>query len=375
MLVLTAGISLASLNQQAHASTNTSTIVPNINDPAYINSVLPGAISDSDQALMERIALANVQVKDALAGKSYEFMSTSYLTENVMASPVHWDPVTHLNVANNTELAVIIDMQSETAKSVISGPLTTACTGDCLHHTWADNWVGNVGSTPNYLDVQSTAPSYTRNHTPIHGGQSLYLNGMMLVSDDNLLCTSADYYSDYWNQVGFNWDTSSDTTLVYTDTKLGCINQLSGMTYTSGHNYKFEVNGNTNNPSTHKGWTVAGIDLNTFVAFTNQFNYDVRYSGIRYSDLNTGVFFENRESQASEPNWDTNFASNPTATAAHYSTNGGSTVSNWPTSTTEDTTCSGGTTTPSAVMGSTNLQSGGTATWTKHTMYTNLPAC
>ena len=372
-LLLTLG-SIVPATAPILAQTNNAPIKPDVNDPAYINSVAPGPISDADLSLVKQIALADNQVKALTTDKNIDFMATHYFSENILANPVKWSPEININVANTSEVTVQVDLQAKTVKSVATAPIVRACVGDCIAHTFAVDWVTTISPSPNYLDVRSPAPTYTRTVNPVHTGWSFLLDAVMDPNPggDYPLChTPTGYYTNYWAQVGFNWNLASDTKPIYTDTKFSCIIQFTSLTYTAGHNYKFEINASTNNHSTHKGWTLIAIDLSTLSTFYYFANYDVNTGKILTgTTTDTNVMFESREKNSEAPNWYNDFGT-ITANSAHYSTNGGSSVFNWPNEGKEDVKCDGGFILPSVVI-SGGLKTGGTATWNKLNFYNSV---
>lgn len=108
LLVFMVGTALPAVPSPiANSATSTN---PDLNNPAYINSIVPGRISDSDLAKVKQITLADSRIQGVLNGKSYQFMGTDYMSTNLMQVPPIWNPEIHINMANTTQVSVLVDL-------------------------------------------------------------------------------------------------------------------------------------------------------------------------------------------------------------------------------------------------------------------------
>ncbi|AIC15309.1 hypothetical protein [Nitrososphaera viennensis] len=313
-----------------------------------------------------------------IANRPNQFLATDYIGK-IDEQPVNWMPTVHYNIANQTQLAVVIDLKKGAVvqtQTVEVNPLEEknlspeaaakkAANGEDPNGFSID-YITGVGTAPNFIQMDSPAITFTSSGVQTTGNV-LLVNALMTGGSGANACNPAKATTDYWAQIGFYWKTSGQ--INYDDTSTGCAPVFSALTYTPGNNYRFNIRGDAS------GWRLAGINLGTAVAFSYT-GPAVNSGTFKTSDSSTSVFFENK--QISSVNWAPQFGSNPSATAK-YSTNGGSTQLNWPDNVRIDQSCTG--TVNTYPYSATNevmtgeLKSGGTATWSMSRMAANYPRC
>lgn len=302
-------------------------------------------------ALSDNIVQEKVGIVQGKALKNYDFNGIGFYTDDINVDQPVWKPVVHITVAEEKSIGVFLGTDNKSVERIEEIPFGRFVnTG-----TFASNYYTGGSTGVNGLRFTAAAPTYTTGGTT-NTLTAFLINAVASNSDTGFLCDPGHFPSTYWAQMGYAWITSSKT-ISWADTATGCATQTTGLTYTSGTNYEFKifVSGTT--------WNMFAKNLSTGASFTKP-RTGVTFLTMKTSEFNTGVFFENQNTGTS---WYTKYGSTSLpGTGAKFSTDNGSTWSNWQSSSTKDQKCDG--TRVNSTVIANSLSAGGTATWNLQTM-------
>lgn len=343
----------------------------------YIQSVLPSRISDAELEQVKQVALSDNRVRQIIANRPYEFLTTDYIG-NIGEKPVRWVPEIYYNIANETQLAIIVDMSTRKVieiQTVEVNPILDRNNDpeyDRIKglagldpNSYAIQRITGTSSAPKSIEFRSQAITFT-NQVGQTTGNVLMINAQRSGATAGNACDSTHTSDRYWAQLGFYWRTEGK--INYDDTSTSCSPVFPIFTYTAGNNYKFSITGKTT------GWELTAVNLGSGVAFTYT-GPAINTDTFQTSDTRTSVFFENK--QFTGTNWAPQFGSNPSGNTAKWSPDR-VTFNNWPNNVRIDQTCTGAQNTypydsTKEVMAG-ELKSGGSATWSATRMQA-YPAC
>ncbi|WP_415282725.1 hypothetical protein [Candidatus Nitrososphaera sp. FF02] len=306
---------------------------------------IPSPLTKTQEEAFTNMALSDKSVRDSIGGKDFEGVGVGFFTENIDVENPIWQPVVHLNVKDTGSVAAFLDPSGQEVTRIEEQPLVKAA----INAAFASNYYTGA-STVNGLRMTTTAPTYAVDATT-NMATLFLLNAVENNADVGKLCNPAFYATSYWAQVGLVWTTNARS-VMWADNATQCITQSTGINYVAGHVYenKIYTSGGT--------WYIVAKDTNTGSTFTKT-RTGITYVVFENSEFNNGIFFENHNTGTS---WYTKYASpHEVSATAKYSSNNGSTWSNWQSGGKQDSDC-GGPRVPSTII-SGNVAGGGTATW------------
>lgn len=281
----------------AQATTVNDQIIPEDVAMATIKKYEPSKLTAVELAQVKQIALSDARVQQAINGKPFEFMAQGFLG-NIKTTPVIWYPTIQINANNKTEIAIEVDIKSNSVKDVQITHLRSSHspvkgTSGIGVATFADDY---------YTGSHTIAGLYSTLTAPTISGPApkvLWLvNGLESVGSDGNACSSGSYYNNYFAQAGFDF---ADSMVAFTDTTFNCQMQNAMVSYSAGDPYLFEVY----TTSGSFNWKVVTLDQRTGLShlYTGP---AVAANNLRTNDLDTSVWFEN---QMTSTGWASLFSS------------------------------------------------------------------
>jgi hypothetical protein len=319
---------------------------------------LPATMTTAEENKLLDLALSKKQVQDKLKDSKYDFVGIGFFTENIDVDSPTWKPIVHLNVDGLGSMAVFLDADKkniEKIEEIAESKLTVLATPPT---TYASNYYTGGSAGVNGMRFTASAPTYSTTSSVTNTLTAFLLNAVAANADLDFLCDPGHFPSTYFAQVGFAWSTLAET-VVWTDTAAGCTPQATGLSYTEGNNYEYKiyVSGTT--------WKIFAKNLVSGSAFTKN-RTGVTWLTMKTSEFFTGAFFENQNT-GTNTNWYTKYGSTSLpGSGAKFSTDGGSTWSNWQSALKKDQKCDTSRVTSTVIAG--NLASGGIGTWNLQTM-------
>jgi hypothetical protein len=365
IIILFPGAMLPAMISPVLAATATST--------AQMHSIyLPSHLSDTQISTAIQIATSDAGIKSIINGRLYEIMSHDQIG-NFYNPNLPWKPEIHFNVNNASEVTAVIDLQTRKVESASEMPLKKLLPAQHDNYGYRqlsdppgyalDYYSGS--HTLNGIEMAATAPSYNTADGNPNTTTAFLVNALESGGSDANACTSSDWKTSYFGQLGFAWVGSVEAA-VWTDTTVNCAIQNTQIGYTAGHNYAFEI-------YTVSGvWNELGWDVTTGVGFFND-QTGVNNLTFKTNDINTSVWFENQNSQSSTA-WVKKYSSTLLSATAQYSPDNTNNWYNWDSDHSIDLFCTHNTSTPSQAISGT-LASGNAAEWKLDTISTVDYAC
>ncbi|HEX5457129.1 MAG TPA: hypothetical protein VFX64_01945 [Candidatus Nitrosotalea sp.] len=357
------------------------TVLPSVNATVKTavtidNVPIPIPLSGIELQNGRQLALTNSEVHDMINGKPYEFMAYDFIG-NVKTEPGIWYPEIHINVDNNTQIAVVFDPKITSVRNVGIFPMI-----DQTVHPKTTSTSKNLGTSgaafaiDYYSGSQSqiyglyetvTAPTFTNSGTNYFSG--FVVNALESGANYANSCDRSHVYDSYWAQAGLVFKDQS-TFATWSDTSTGSGTgpnsgchplALYGNTYSGGDTLIFKIISRVVSGSPN--WLIYGHDVTSGSAFFSQPETGMMSSTVTTGNEATSVWFENQNNSTLGSNWYQEFSSNPSASAYYFDSSGS--VHNWDGSTRFDMDCSGQNYTYSypnqVIVG--DLLNGGTPYW------------
>lgn len=327
-----------------------------------VEKVLPTEMSKIDFKNVGLYALKNNQVQKIINGRPYQLMSQD-IVGNTKTEPGIWYPEIHINVANETQVTVVLDSKN-IVKSVESGTMISqkaqfVHTGQSFG---TDYYTGTKQIDGIYMTATGTPTVNPSGNNNL--GTYFLVNAIENGATDSNGCNPAFAQSSYFAQAGLAYIAGS-TYLTYTDTTFSCQLQFissSLIPYVAGHNYVMYIAVNQQNGR----WYVYEQDVTSGGAIFYQTvgNIIPNSNVMKTFDTNTGVFLENHNTGTT---WYTKYTLSSIGASAKIRQFNTSPWINWDADTQVDQDCFGVNHSYNylgqVINSGTNLKNANTATW------------